>query len=122
MKNPKSMSVEELISLRNSVDQLIAERVSTETSALRAKLAQLESLGNRKPGRSGRGSSLKGTRVAPKYRNPENSAETWAGRGMMPSWMRALVKQGHKPDEFAIKQSGSSAKRAVKRGRKKKAA
>ena len=28
-----------------------------------------------------RGSKMKGRKVAPKYRNPKNRSETWAGRG-----------------------------------------
>ena len=30
-----------------------------------------------------RGSKIKGRKVAPKYRNPKNRVETWAGRGAM---------------------------------------
>lgn len=34
-----------------------------------------------------RTSSIKGTTVAPKYRNP-NTGETWTGRGKAPAWIR----------------------------------
>jgi H-NS histone family len=40
--------------------------------------------------------------VAPKYRNPENPAETWAGRGLKPRWLAAAVKSGKKPEDFPI--------------------
>jgi hypothetical protein len=30
--------------------------------------------------------------VAPKYRNPENPSETWAGRGLTPRWLAAAIK------------------------------
>ncbi len=53
--------------------------------------------------RPGRGSRLKGRKVAPKYRNPDKRSETWTGRGRMPRWMAALVKKGKKPDDFLIK-------------------
>ncbi|MFN4351171.1 MAG: H-NS family nucleoid-associated regulatory protein [Hylemonella sp.] len=42
-----------------------------------------------------------GAKVAAKYRGP--SGETWSGRGLMPRWLAALVKQGRKKDDFAIK-------------------
>ena len=42
-------------------------------------------------------------KVAPKYRNPANPAETWTGRGKHPRWMAALVKKGKKPEDFLIK-------------------
>ena len=41
-------------------------------------------------------------KVAPKYRNPANPAETWAGRGVKPKWMQALLAQGKSMDEFKI--------------------
>ncbi len=41
-------------------------------------------------------------KVAPKYRNPENNAETWSGRGKQPKWLAAFTAQGRKVDEFAI--------------------
>ena len=47
----------------------------------------------------------KGSRgpVAPKYRNPDASGETWTGRGQMPRWMRAKIEAGAKKDDFLIK-------------------
>jgi DNA-binding protein H-NS len=40
--------------------------------------------------------------VAPKYRNPENAAETWSGRGAQPKWLKELVARGRALDEFLI--------------------
>lgn len=31
--------------------------------------------------------------VAPKYRNPENAAQTWSGRGKRPLWFTAALKK-----------------------------
>ena len=42
-------------------------------------------------------------KVAPKYRNPANSAETWAGRGKQPKWLAAETGKGRSLDEFLIK-------------------
>ena len=44
--------------------------------------------------------SSKGTRIAPKYRGPKG--ETWAGRGARPRWLVALLRQGHRIEEFAV--------------------
>jgi hypothetical protein len=30
----------------------------------------------------------------PKYRNPDNSAETWSGRGKRPHWVEIALSQG----------------------------
>jgi len=32
--------------------------------------------------------------VPPKYRNPENPAETWTGRGRQPKWVAAKLASG----------------------------
>jgi len=42
-------------------------------------------------------------KVAPKYRNPDNTDETWTGRGKQPRWLAALTNQGRSVDEFVIK-------------------
>lgn len=50
-----------------------------------------------------RKSATKGSKVEPKYRNPANSAETWAGRGMAPKWLSAELAKGRKLEDFLIK-------------------
>jgi len=42
-------------------------------------------------------------KVAPKYRNPGNSTETWTGRGKQPRWLAAETGKGRKLDEFLIR-------------------
>ncbi|HWI24800.1 MAG TPA: H-NS histone family protein [Lysobacter sp.] len=42
-------------------------------------------------------------KVAPKYRNPDNPAETWAGRGQQPKWMASRIAQGRKLEDFLIR-------------------
>lgn len=44
-----------------------------------------------------------GKKVAPKYRNPANPKETWAGRGQQPRWLSALTAKGKKPEDFLIR-------------------
>ena len=51
-------------------------------------------------------SSLKGKstgKVAPKYRNPANPSETWAGRGQQPKWLAAETGKGRALEDFLIK-------------------
>ena len=42
------------------------------------------------------------TAAQPKYRNPDNTEETWAGRGRKPKWLEAKIASGSKEDEFLI--------------------
>ena len=63
------------------------------------------------PTRGGR--SVKGpkTAVAPKYRNPDNAAQTWSGRGKRPLWFNeALKKKGATAESLLI--AGATAKAA----------
>ena len=50
--------------------------------------------------KSTKGSKL--GKVEPKYRNPSNSAETWAGRGKPPRWLSVYLDNGRKLEEFLI--------------------
>lgn len=47
-------------------------------------------------------SGRKGSKVAPKYQNPYNHAQTWTGRGMKPKWLTSLLDAGRSMDEFEI--------------------
>ncbi|HEY9131386.1 MAG TPA: H-NS histone family protein [Dyella sp.] len=53
-------------------------------------------------GRAAKGAGKRAI-VAPKYRNPENPAETWSGRGRQPLWLsQALKRRGTSIDQFLI--------------------
>ena len=63
------------------------------------------------PRRGGQGSKGPKAAVAPKYRNPENPAQTWSGRGKRPLWFsEALKKKGVTADSMLI---GGSAPRSA---------
>ncbi len=109
MARPKSlakMSLKALIELRDS----ITATLSSQAADLQKRLASLAGadVGNgvrrgRPPGRK-RGSTLKGRKVAPKYRSRKNPKLTWAGRGATPRWMRDEMKAGKlNKDAFLIK-------------------
>jgi DNA-binding protein H-NS len=40
--------------------------------------------------------------AGPRYRNPDNSAETWSGVGKMPSWVRIAMEAGRSLDSLKI--------------------
>lgn len=44
----------------------------------------------------------KGSKLKPKYRNPANRTETWAGRGLKPKWLVGLMSKGKKLEDFAV--------------------
>jgi DNA-binding protein H-NS len=120
--NLKSMSFEDLIELRSTVEQMISRKAMSAKRELQDKLAALESLTGSSNGQKKRRGVLTGTKVAPKYRNPKDRSQTWSGRGRTPLWLQAMIKQGHKVEEFAIRKNAAAhAKPAAKRSRGKKA-
>lgn len=40
--------------------------------------------------------------VKPRYQNPDNTDETWTGRGKQPRWLAEKIKAGAKPEDFLI--------------------
>ena len=40
--------------------------------------------------------------VEPRYRNKNNTEETWTGRGKQPRWLVAELEQGAKLEDFLI--------------------
>ena len=41
-------------------------------------------------------------KVAPKYANPADNAQTWTGRGRRPAWVNAALEAGKTLDDIAI--------------------
>jgi DNA-binding protein H-NS len=101
----KSMSIEKLAALRDQVEAAISSKVLEQRRSLESSLSKL---GRFQGGKSkvARGYGA----IAPKYRNPENPAETWAGRGLKPRWLTAAMKSGKKIEDFLI--AGSAASKA----------
>jgi DNA-binding protein H-NS len=106
--NLSRMNVEALMELRKRVGDALSEQRATIEKQLAALGSSIASLGG-KIVRSARGSSLKGKKVAPKYRGP--GGELWAGRGATPLWLRAAIKKGKKPESFLIDKSARKGRR-----------
>src|SRR6266478_5078604 len=99
--NLKSMSIDKLSNLREQVAAAINAKVIEERRTLQNELGKLERLGTNGLRAKGGRDGLRGP-VAPKYRNPANPTETWAGRGLRPRWLAAALKTGKKLDDFSI--------------------
>jgi DNA-binding protein H-NS len=108
----KTMSIDKLVKLKDQVEAVLAAKVTDQRRALEAELSKLGGF----RGGTGRPRSVFGRRgtVAPKYRNPANAAETWAGRGLKPRWLVAAIKEGNKLEDFAI---AAPTTKAAKRGK-----
>src|SRR5262245_59888498 len=97
-----SMSVEDLLKLRDDVGKVLSQKaVQLE--------AQLSKLGGDVGGvRRGRGSAMKGKKVPAKYR--DKAGNIWAVRGAQPVWLRERLKAGAKLDDFAVQKTAAARK------------
>jgi DNA-binding protein H-NS len=110
--NLAGMDVQSLLDLRDQVDEAMTGYRSTLERQLAALGSSVASLGG-KIARVGR-RSLKGMKVAPKYQ--DSSGNTWAGRGAIPRWLKAAIKEGGKLEDFLIgKTVGTAKKRRTKK-------
>ena len=89
--NLSAMSIEQLLTLRSDVQQVLTRRAAQ----LRNDLSKLS-------GTRGKVSShpLAGRKAPVKYR--DRAGNTWAGRGARPRWLVAAIKGGKKLDQFLI--------------------
>ena len=114
-QNLAGLDFQGLMDLREEVEDALSGYRSTLEKQLEALGSSVASFGG-KVARGMRGSTLKGTKVAPKYRSPDG--DTWAGRGATPRWLVAAIKEGKKLEDFLIDKA-TPTKRATKRRKKK---
>ena len=132
----EGMTVSQLLQLRDKVQTALSSKIELEREELQRKIHELSNLvspaasngrseirlgrgqqrGGGKRGGNGKSHPLKGRTAAPKYRDPANRDQTWAGRGLAPRWLTAYESQGRQREEFLI--GASTGARA--KGRKSK--
>ena len=100
--NIKSMSFTELVKIKVKVDAEIEFRAAADRSRLIDALGRLRTMSSSRK-RNGASHPLAGKKLRPKYRNPKNRAETWAGRGNRPRWLVKALKAGKRVEAFAVK-------------------
>lgn len=92
------MSTDDLWSLHVEVTRLLQLRIQAEKFELEKRLKTLEGpVSGRRPYPT----------VDPKYFNPDNPSETWAGRGKQPRWLAAQLRSGKRIDDFRIKKAAN---------------
>jgi DNA-binding protein H-NS len=106
----KSLSIDELWAVHEEVRKVLSEKILSEKRGLEERLARLnrsfveKAVITRSDSTTSERRALrrKYPPVLPKYRNPNNSSETWAGRGKQPRWLVAQLKAGKKINDFLI--------------------
>jgi DNA-binding protein H-NS len=115
--NLPSLSIDELWALHEEVGAVLSEKITTEKRELEKRLAKLHrgsisgkilipdkttikrAVSQRRERRAVR---RKYPPVLPKFQNPSDPKETWAGRGKQPRWLVSQLKAGKKIDDFLI--------------------
>jgi DNA-binding protein H-NS len=117
--NLSSLSIDELWKLHEEVGAMLSERITAEKRELEKRLAKLNrgSISDKIliPGKAAvkrvilqsdaRRPRRKYPPVLPKFQNPADPAETWAGRGKQPRWLVTQLKAGKKINDFLINRS-----------------
>jgi DNA-binding protein H-NS len=87
------MGTEDLWSLHVEVSQLLQQKIQQEKLRLEERLKRLQTpVSGRRPYPP----------VSPKYCNPDQPSETWAGRGKRPRWLVKQLKSGRRVEDFRI--------------------
>jgi DNA-binding protein H-NS len=111
--NLSSLTVDELWALHEEVGAILSEKINAEKRGLEERLAKLNSGSLVDPAGSRRAAQKVGARgavrrkyppVLPKFQNPNDPSETWAGRGKQPRWLVSQLKAGKKINDFLISQ------------------
>jgi len=97
----ESLSVDELWAFREEVATTLVAKLVAEMRRLENRVRQLthqthlDQIDDAPKRRSY-------PTVSPKYRNPNQPSETWAGRGKQPRWLAAELKSGKRLDDFRV--------------------
>lgn len=99
--NLQLLSIDELWILHEAIAATLAAKIAAEKKVLEERLKLLAKAHVEqtvKPFRRHRPYPP----VLPKFRNPDEPAETWAGRGKQPRWVRKQLRSGKRMDDFRI--------------------
>jgi DNA-binding protein H-NS len=108
----KLISTDDLWALHVEITTVLTRKITAEKRQLEERLQMLLARGTLdKP-------SLRERRpypqVFPKYRNPKEPSETWAGRGKQPRWLTAKLTSGKKLEDFRIRPSSDRKRRLAR--------
>ena len=99
----KSLSTDELWLLHEKITAKLARKLAAEKKMLEERLRLLKKAPVEQAVRPSERRPY--PPVFPKFRNPDEPSETWAGRGKQPRWLRKQLGSGKRIDDFRIASS-----------------
>lgn len=108
----KSMNRKELEKLKANIDKALVKIAEKDKKAAIAaaekaaaahgfSLADIADAASAKPKTRSAAAGPKKPSV-PKYRNPEDTDQTWTGKGRQPEWFKSALAAGKSPDDMEI--------------------
>jgi DNA-binding protein H-NS len=96
------MTVDQLWALHLVISKKLSEKLIAEKRLLERRLGELKPTVSSEPRARKRRPYPP---VFPKFFNPEDRSQTWAGRGKRPRWLTEQLKSGRHLDDFRIQQA-----------------
>jgi len=99
------LSLKDLMELDQKVQKAIATIKEHERADLKSKIEKMAAESGFAMSElftAPRRGVPKGSTLTPKYANPDNASETWAGRGRKPKWLVAKMDKSGSIDKFLI--------------------
>ena len=98
------MALDDLWELHVEISETLASKMGAEKNVLEGRLKQLKSTSPADQQTRTTGRRPYPT-VFPKFQNPKDPSQTWAGRGKQPRWLTAQLKSGRRMSDFRIQQA-----------------
>jgi DNA-binding protein H-NS len=99
----KTMSVDQLWIVHEKIAAMLSEKIISEKNSLENRLRQLnQGVHTAKANPDRERARRPYPTVFPKFRNPAQPSETWAGRGKQPRWLSAQLRSGKQIEDFRI--------------------
>lgn len=96
-----NMSVDDLWTLHEKLSDKLEAKIVAEQEVLERRLAALRNPSERKH-QARKPERRPYPTVFPKFFNPEDPTQTWAGRGKQPRWLASQLREGRRVDDFKI--------------------
>jgi DNA-binding protein H-NS len=96
----KSLSTDEMWTIHEKIIATLKAKLTAEKEMLEKRLRRLKRVGVEQTVRAPERRPY--PTVLPKFRNPDEPSETWAGRGKQPRWLRKHLRSGKRIEDFRI--------------------
>ena len=104
MKNADidGMTTDDLWALLLAITKSLSEKIIAEKNLVERRLSALKPAASSGPRARERRAYPP---VLPKFVNPEDPSQTWAGRGKQPRWLMEKLRSGRHVDDFRVHQA-----------------